>query len=561
MLSMGFSDLLAQLPETTVYISVGKLVAQLALFSIWLLFAQWVDKDAVVVNTWRVPWNLATLGAGVPAILLMLLIPNFWIGLACFFVITAVELTIYIIHRNGLVTEDTVVFTPSHISRIMSQGFGRKQKLREVKERVKLKGADRKSVAIPTEPVERDQYAATQELLFDALWRRASFVNMVPAGQATKVTYEIDGMTVDREGMARPDGDAVLGYLKKLAGLNLEERRKPQIGTFSAAVGETSLQIEVHTGGSTVGEKLMLRAIGVEAGFKTPDLGFTPEQLAALQELIHTPKGVVIFSGPAKSGLSTTVYSVVRTHDAFLNNIQTVEFRKEYTLDNVTQHVFKPAEDKTFAKELQRIVRTDPDMIVVPEFRDADAAPIACHAADHKQKVYVALAGDDCYDALKTWLTMVNDKALLASSLLAVFNQRLVRKLCNECKQAYKPPPAQLQKANLPQDKVFYRPPDQQFDKHGNPIVCQNCHGTGYVGRTAIFEILLIDDGLRDVIKRGGTVADIKSYDAKRGAGGLQQQALSKVLDGTTSIQEVIRVTRKAAPAAQAAPKPAASAT
>ena len=147
--------------------------------------------------------------------------------------------------------------------------------------------------------------------------------------------------------------------------------------------------------------------------------------------------------------------------------------------------------------------------------------------------------------------------------LHAVTNQRLVRKLCTECKQAYKPDAAMLKKMNMPADKIFYRPPEPQYDKHGNPIICQNCQGTGYLGRVGVFEVLVVDDGLRQVLKSARSLADVESYVVKSGMVGLQASALQKVFDGVTSIQEVMRTTRggekppPAPPPAAPAPAPA----
>lgn len=558
MSAVDVTAFLGQVPDSTVYISAAKLVVMLALFTLWVLLAQWMDKDAKLVNTWQVPFNMGMMAVGVAATAAMLLVPLFLAGAGVFVVLVAGYTAAYVVHRNGLVTDDTKVFTPSHFQRLLKEGLGGKgKKLKEVKERVRLTDAERKTVAIPTEPVAREQFRLTQDLLFDVLWNRAALVELVPAGQAAKVRYVVDGVLSERPAMQRADADAVLAFLKQVAGLNLEEKRKPQSGRIGAAIGENRVDIFVRTGGTTAGEKLVLQMIGKEAHFKVEDLGFTKDQIALVRELMVRPKGLILLSSPPAQGLSTTFYSFARSHDAFLNNIQTLELNRQFDLDNITRHVFKPSEDRTFANELLKITRTDPDIIFVPELRDAEAAAVVCRAADHKQRMYVGLNAEDVFDALKQWVALVNDKALVAKALNAVFNQRLIRVLCTECKQPYKPPVEQLRKINLPQDKVYYRQPEPQYDKNGNPIICQNCHGSGYVGRTAVFDIMLVDDGLREVLSRGGSIADVKTYVTKKGAGGLlQRNALDKAVEGLTSFQEVTRVMRAAATGATA-PKPA----
>ncbi|MBU0640363.1 MAG: Flp pilus assembly complex ATPase component TadA [Planctomycetes bacterium] len=554
---IAFVDLLAQLPESYVYVHPGKLITVMALFAIWTLFAQWVDKDTIAVNTYRVLWNLVVLSAGAVAAVLFLFVPVFLIGLLLFSVINITTLTVYVFHRNGLMEPAERVFTPTHFRRLASEGFSRKKRLKEVTERVLLKGADRQRVAIPAGEVEREQYRLSQDLLFDALWRRSRIVELSPGGQVAKVIYEIDGVKIERESMERAEADAVLAFLKKIAGLDLEEHRKPQLNKISASVGEHAVSVVVRTDGTSAGEKLTLRVIGEETEYKKVDLGFTEKQMELVNSIMESPRGLVLFTAATESGLTTTIYSMARSHDAFLQNIQTLEYVKELEVNNITQRLFTPddAEEKTFFSELQKIIRSDPDIIVLPELRERAAAELATQAASTKQKVYVGLGARDVFEALAKWMEMVGDNKLIAKSMLAVINQRLVRKLCTECKQPYKPDPQMLRKMNMPADKVLHRPPEPQFDKHGNQIICQNCQSVGYVGRSAVFDILPFDDGLRQLIAKGGSIRDIQSYAIKKGGVGLQQQALQKVLDGTTSIQEVARVIRGQKPGNSASAK------
>ncbi|MCH7871978.1 MAG: Flp pilus assembly complex ATPase component TadA, partial [Planctomycetes bacterium] len=450
----------------------------------------------------------------------------------------------YVVHRNTLVTDETKVWTPSHFKRLLDSGFSSKKKAKNVKQRVIIRNADGHTVGVPDDVDERHQFALAEDFVFESLWQRASTVSLSPGKEISKISYVVDGVAAEREGLPRAEADSLLGYLKNLAGLNLDEKRKPQSGTITAELGETTVDIVVQTGGSTAGEKLTLQILGAETEYKIDDLGFTEEQLKTVRDVMHADKGFAVFSGPRGSGVTVTIYSLARSHDAFLNNIQTLETDREYQLFNITQHIFKPSDEKTFASEIQKIVRTDPDIIILPQPPDSGGAELASQAAAKKQNLYTTLVADDVLEALRKWIELVNDPKLVAKSLSLIVNQRLVRRLCLDCKQAYKPDPQMLRKANLPKDKVFHRQPEPEYDKHGNAIICQNCHGTGYVGRTGVFDVLAVDDGLRDVIRQGGSTSEIRAYLTQRGGGGLQQQALIKVQDGTTSIQEVIRVTR-----------------
>lgn len=557
-------ELLAQLPSSYLYVDPVKLGALVLVFALWALFAQWVDKDTLAVNTYRVLWNLIFLGAGAVAALVGLFVPMFAIGLPIMVVINLAVMTMYVVHRNGLVKEDDCVFTIGHFRRLREQGFGGKKKSVEVTERVRLTTSSRKVVEIPTEEAEREQYRLTQDLMFTAFFRRAAIVEVAPAGsQAARVSYIVDGVPAEGESLTRPDGEALIQYVKHLAGLSLEERRKPQKGVIMAAIGGIKHKLIVRTDGSTAGEKLAVRIIDRESEYKVPDLGFMPKQLEAAQATKETSKGVILLSAPPANGLTTSVYSFTRNHDRFLQNVQTIEYEKELDLDNVTQNLISPTETTTFSERLLKLVRSDPDIIVLPDLREREAAVIACKAASEKQKVYVALHANDVIEALRKWIALVGDRTLIAKSLLAVANQRLVRVLCPTCKQAYKPDPQMMRKLNLPEDKILYRPPEPQFDKRGEPILCPGCQGIGYVGRTGVFDWLAVDAALRDVIRRSTSMSEIQNYLVKKGGVGLQAHALQKVLDGVTSIQEVARVMRGegVAPLGSphaAAPRPAA---
>jgi type II secretory ATPase GspE/PulE/Tfp pilus assembly ATPase PilB-like protein len=552
--------LLAQLPESTMYVHPVKLAAVAVAFTLWAMFAQWVDKDTIAVNTFRVLWNLIVLGVGVASAVALLLVPVFAIGYSVFCVANLTLFIVYVVHRNKLVKEEDRVFTMGHLKRLQEQGFsGKKKKPKEVKERVRITSSSRKVVPIPPEDPEREQYRVTQDLLFNTLWRRAAVVEVAPASaEAMKVSYLIDGVSTDGETVPRADGDGLVQFIKQIAGLNLEERRKPQKGQFMAAIGDHKHKLMARTDGSTAGEKLTLRVIYNEADYKVPDLGFNPKQLdLAMQTKNEDARGLVLLSAPPASGLTTTIYSFTRNHDRFLQNVQLIEFEKELDIDNVTQIIYAPGDTMSFAERLLRIVRADPDIIVLPEVRDREVAAVASKAASEKQKVYVAMQALDNADALRKWLALVGDKALVAKSLFALCNQRLVRKLCETCKQAYKPDAQMMRKLNLPEDKVLFRVPEAQVDKHGNPIICPACQGTGYIGRTGVFEWIPVDDSLREAIRNFSSPSELQGHIAKKGGIGLQGQALQKVLDGVTSIQEVARVMRGEAPPKSAASRAA----
>jgi type II secretory ATPase GspE/PulE/Tfp pilus assembly ATPase PilB-like protein len=554
---------LAQLPEGGLYFDPLRLALIVVVFVLWALFAQWVDKDTIAVNTFRILWNLVVMSGGAVAVAVALLVPNFLIGILSAVVVNLVVMITYVVHRNGLVQPQDTVLTLAHLQRIKEQGLaGKKKQVKEVKERVRLRDANERPIGIPTDEIEREQYRLCQDLLFDVFWRRAAIADIAPAGQATKITYLIDGMPTEQDGLARAEGEAVVLYLKRIAGLNLEERRKPQRGKITVAMGENRTTVVTQTSGSTAGERLRLRVIGPEGSHKVKDLGFTPEQLEAVRQVMESPRGLILLTGPAASGITTSVYSFVRSHDAFLQNIQLLEYEREVEINNVTQHLFVPGEEKTFSSDLLKLIRSDPDILVCPEMREREACTLATKAGGEKAKVYVGFAANDVFDAVRKWTAMVGDRAPVAKGLAMVTNQRLVRRLCGECKQPYRPDAGTLRKLNMPPDTVLHRTPEPQYDKHGNPILCQACQGTGYVGRIAVFQVFVINDELRKIVRSAKTIAELQAYATKAGAvRPLQTEAMHKVLDGTTSIQEIVRVMRQgngatSAPVAQPRPAP-----
>lgn len=539
---LSLVEMLAQVPSGALYASPWKLLVFIALFALWALFAQWVDKDTIAVNTYRTVWNMISMVTGAVALALLLFIPVFWGAIGIYIGINLIFAIFYVVHRNGLVVEENKVCTPAHISRVLREGFGKKkQTLLEVHERVQLRGPDRKVVQIPVDPVERQQYALLQDILYDSLWRRASVLEILPNGQASRVRLVVDGIASEREPIARTEGDALLAWFKRIGGLNLEERRKPQKGKIQAAIADTRFELIVKSTGSTQGESLAIRVVGAEKTMKIDDIGLTEPQVATFRELMHADKGLVVITAPPGGGLTTTLYSVARSHDAFLQNIQLLEYERELDIDNITQKTYVPSEEIQFKDELLKIFRSDPNVVVVPEIRDRDAAKVASEGAAKKQIVYVGLPAADVFDGLNRWIKLVGDQALVAKSLIGITHQRLVRKLCTVCRTPYKPDAAMLQKINMPPDTILHRPPEVQYDKRGNPIICQGCQGTGYVGRTAILVVLPIDQELREVIRKAKNFDEIRAAATKKGGLSLLQHALHKVRDGVTSIEDVQR--------------------
>jgi type II secretory ATPase GspE/PulE/Tfp pilus assembly ATPase PilB-like protein len=271
-----------------------------------------------------------------------------------------------------------------------------------------------------------------------------------------------------------------------------------------------------------------------------------PEQLEQLSQIRGLNQGLFIVTGPPKSGVTTTFYALLRNHDAFINSINTLERRPSADLPNITQNVFTLSDTgtNTYARKLQEIIRMGPDIVGVADCQDIETAQTACKAAKDGKIIYVSLNADSVVQATAKWIKLVGNRNLAAGPLIGISNQRLLRILCDECKQAYAPNKEMLRKFNITTDRVkaFYRAGKVVIGKRGKEVTCDKCQGTGYVGRTGVFEIIIINDKLRNTIIQSKAITEIDSKFRASKMLYLQEQALRKVINGTTAINEMVRV-------------------
>jgi type II secretory ATPase GspE/PulE/Tfp pilus assembly ATPase PilB-like protein len=538
------SEILASSIFFESYISIFKLIAFLLLFLGWLPLVNWVNNDAQAVGIKSPIWTIVVLIAGIIGITVWILIHIFFVGLPVYLILVGVSSIVYIKQRNSMVEDHEKVLTFDHIKSLLAN----KEKKIEALKGFSFYTANKNEVPLPDlRTPEFYGYKATYEIIKDATWRRASSIILSPTQQDCQVAYNIDGATTEQPGMVKTQADNLIRFIKNLADLDINEKRKPQKGVFKIhRHKETNLiEWEVATAGSTAGEQVKLTLITQSDKTKLTDLGLMPEQLEQMNKLAQAKQGVFIICGPEKSGVTTTFYAFLRSRDAFLNNIQTIERQPSERLPNINQNVFSLTDTgtTTFAKKLQSLVQTNAEIIGVAGCDDAATAQIACTAAKEGKLVYVTMRATSVLDALNKWLKLVGDRTLAAGSLLGISNQRLVRKLCSQCKEGYTPDGEQIRKFNLSPDKtkVLYRAGKVQYDKRGKASTCEKCQGTGYVGRTGIFELITINSELAKVIQTQ-SIEDIGKHFRRARMLYLQEQALRKVINGTTTINEMIRI-------------------
>ncbi len=528
------------------YVSPIKFAVFLILYFGWLFIIDWVHKDAEAIGTKYVFWTGVVFGVWAAAGVVWLLIPIFLIGLAFYLVAAGAATISYVIHRNSLVPEFQRMFTVGHIKDMIMGGIVRKK---EPVASYTFISANNNEVPVP-EPKTPDYfgYKAAYSLFDDALYRRAYDVVCVPTPQNYDVVYHIDGVALKQSGIPKDQMDYLIRFLKSLSNLDAEEKRRPQKGKFTLFKQGKRIDWELTTAGSNAGEQIRAKLMTQQHITKLSDLGLTAEQLDQLGTLRNAKKGVFIVSGPRNSGVTTTFYTILRNHDAFLNGITTLEKQVSGKLPNIVQNTFELGDSgiTTYAKKLQSIVRMDPDIVGVADCADAETAQIACAAAESKL-VYVVIEEESVLRVLAKWIKLVGDKNKAVECLLGLSNQRLLRKLCEQCKQAYEPNSDLLRKFNIPAEKgkVFHRTGKVVYDKRGKASPCDICQETGYFGRMCIFETIILNEHLRSTIKQAKSLSDVGTELRRAKMLYLQEQGLMRVIAGITSVNEMVRVLSK----------------
>ena len=372
-------------------------------------------------------------------------------------------------------------------------------------------------------------------MLTDALRARASDIHLEPQENEVRVRYRIDGSLTEAFRLPKKNQNALITRLKIMSQLDITENRLPQDGRFKVRTDSREVDFRVSILPASCGNKAVLRILdkgNLQAGLE--QMGFLPHSLAAFKKAIARPYGLILVTGPTGSGKSTTLYSVLTEMNEPGRNILTVEDPVEYQLEGITQVQVNPEIGLTFAHVLRGFLRQAPDVVLVGEIRDAETADIAIKASLTGQIVLSTLHTNDAPSAVSRLIDMGVDPFLLASSLIFVAAQRLCRQICPRCRVSQEADPVLLRSVGLelPPGKKLYR---------GRG--CPYCRGTGYHGRFAILEAMLLDDPLREMLITRRTLDEVKTYAQAHGMRTLRQEGLEHCLAGRTSLEEALRVT------------------
>ncbi len=376
-------------------------------------------------------------------------------------------------------------------------------------------------------------------ILFQAVKQRASDVHIEPFERDLVVRYRVDGILYNVLTPPKRIQPSITSRVKIMAGLNIAEKRLPQDGRIRVTIAGKDIDIRVSVIPTAHGERIVMRLLDkTSILLKLEDIGFSPDQLKIFNRLIHKPHGIILLTGPTGSGKTTTLYGALTRINSPDKNIITVEDPIEYQIKGVGQIQVNPKIDLTFANGLRSILRQDPDVIMVGEVRDLETAEIAIQASLTGHLVFSTLHTNDSAGAVTRLIDMGIEPFLASSSLIAIMAQRLIRILCPECRQKYSPSEEELREIGIDSTAVGKR---SLYRTTG----CEHCIGTGYRGRTGIFELLVLDDEIRSLILKNYDANTIKKTATNKGMLSLRQDGARKVLRGITTIEEVVRVTQE----------------
>lgn len=563
------------LAEAFTLVSVWKPVLLLLPVIPWaLIVSKVLDKHAARFFLPREGWNTAHLIVAFVAFAIAIFIPMkgegaFWIGFGALTLLLLADIVVFalVTNKDERVPEDfhlTLDFSKWKESRDLKAAAKKAGKVELV-----IKAPDKTLVPAPMVATpEFDLRVACEQLMIKAMDARSSETVVAPTGKDNiyGVSHLVDGVRQAGETMPAADAFKLMNFWKSAAKMDVADQRKRQQADINISRGESTKKIRLVYVGTATGPRLsFLVEPEAQVRRKAAEMGLLEPQMNEIKALVEEGNGLVVLAGPVDSGRTTTMYSIIKMHDAYTKNVQTVETDIQDSLEGVRQNKFDPqAEGPELSTMVRTIVRRDPDVVAVAEVTDSPTAKELARTEADRTRAYAGIRADGALQGVQGWFKFVGDPEAATKGLRGVIAQKLVRKLCTNCRVAYQPSADMAKRLGLPADKI-----KQLFKKGGQvliknkPEVCPVCNGVGYVGQEGVFEVFRIGDAARAAVKAGDWNA-LRAEWRKSGLPTIQQTAIRKALDGITSVEEVMRITadtEKVAPAAPAAgpAKPAAA--
>ena len=442
--------------------------------------------------------------------------------------------------RTNLTIEPAVA-TEQEIKRAFDQYYGAKGAMEDLiktidEEKLYLKegeeGELKKLKEIGEEPVVIKLVNLT---IMKAVREGASDIHIEPEEEMLKTRFRVDGMLHEVPSPPKYLHSAIISRIKILANLNIAERRRPQDGRFGIKMEGRGVDIRVSCMPTMYGENIVLRLLDASTALLgLEQLGFSKQVLEKYQRLITRTYGIILVTGPTGSGKTTTLYTSLNKINSVEKHIITIEDPIEYALEGVRQIQVNPIVDLTFANGLRSILRQDPDVIMVGEIRDHETAEIAIHAALTGHLVFSTLHTNDAPGAITRLIDMGIEPFLVSSSLIGILAQRLVRVICRDCKEKYAPSREILENIGLNGEEK------NEFYKGKG---CAKCMHSGYKGRIGIFELMMMDDAIRNLTTAKAALEELRKQAISAGMIPLQADGIQKIIEGLTTVEEVMRIT------------------
>lgn len=555
----GLGPALVLAADAAVLVSWWKaLILVLPFFGWARLVSSVYDKHAARFHLKREVWNLSHLCIGLAALVLGLAVPamagiggigGFLISFAIILAVLAVDVAVF-----PLVTNKDPRIPAEHRLRLdLKKLFEKKEDDKDKnagKAELAIYKPDKSRVNVPA--ADSPEYAvrvAAEQIVIKAREARAQQLDLTPGGKDKPYVLSmlVDGVREGGEQMPAQDASRIIDFWKAAGGMDVQDRRKRQTADIKVERGEENFVARTRTQGGQAGMSLSMIFNPREAVRRAAKhLGLLDSQFEVVKELTSVNQGVVLLAAPPDAGRTSTMYAMLRMHDAYTSNVQSLELEIEDPIEGVKQTLFTPTADGAdYATTARSILRRDPDVVGFAEV-DAESAKMMARADHERTRCYVSLKTGGALQAIQLWVKAVGDPELAAAGLKGVLAQRLVRRLCENCRQAYKPSPDMLKKLGLKPEGVqqLYRKGGQVLIKN-KPEVCPACGGTGYIGQEGVFEVYRIGEEEREAIKTGNAQA-LRAAIRKQELPTLQAAALKKAVDGVTSIEEVVRVTSDA---------------
>jgi len=539
------------------FLSILKLLGLLVIFLIWVYVADWINRDTAFAKMPHVPWNMVVVFPMLAAIILALVIPFFLVGLVLTAFAVLIPLVVFVLQRNAKVHNDERVLTPAHISAVLS---GKKKKRSG-----DAGGSEGKGPPVGLIPMGADRdlmnrsnlltakqssgFLVAREVLFDAIKRHADKIILDYTPEIVSVRMEIDGVWHDAGNRDRETADPMLVVLKKISNLKIDDRKSRQKGNFGTAYRGRKQTWNFGSQGTKMGERAVLQ-LRTKNGSKLSsleELGMRPKLIECLRELLSMPRGILLFSALPGGGLSATLAASLVAADRYMRHIVTFEEEThgEIEIDNIDVNTFRISKGQSTVPELLRLFRTEPDAVVVPNLRDPQIVDILCDQANKEGKLILGtIRAKEAVEAILRVLALKVSADKFVPAIRGVVNQRLIRKLCSRCKEAYNPSPELVKKLGLPTERVdtFYREPQNKTEEDE---LCSACGGIGYRGRTAMFEMLVVDDPMREALANQPKIEGLRQIAQKSGNRTLQEEGIVLVARGITSLSELQRVLKQ----------------